>query len=260
MEEELEALRQQYFQTILFLEEKEDIKSALPAPEYKNFIPLIVGIIQILEQESDKNKKSRAEETSEEMLEYFDMEIKSLEEKIAICNDLLKVTQKEIEIQEENDNNKKSIIFASTNADNIYFERDLKGIPKEYYQSIENCLKSIENNIQEDNVEKAKTFTNNVKLAGIHEVKDFQTRVLYKILDKDTVYVMQVRIKKDNNSLQDREEIITRAQQTDKEYKKIKSEIKDELKKLHLIEHHKEIRDKIMNSLSSEIGETNYEK
>ncbi len=260
MEEELETLRQQYYQTILFLEEKEDIKSALPAPEYKNFIPLIVGIIQILEQEVEKNREARKDETSEEMLEYFNIEIESLESKIIICNELLKEAQKEIEIQEDNETNKKNIIFASTNAGNIYFERDLKGIPKEYYKSIERCLQAIENNIQEDNIEKAKSFTNNAKLIGVHQVKDFQIRVVYKILDKDTAYVMQVRIKKDNNSLQDREDIIIRAQQTDKEFKELKSETKDELKKLHLIEEHKEIRDRIMKSLSSEIGEIDYEK
>ena len=260
MEEELETLRQQYYQSIIFLENKEDIRNALPAPEYKNFIPLIVGIIQILEQEIEKNREARKDETSEDMLEYFNTEIESLESKIIICNELLKEAQNEIEIQEDNESNKKSIIFARTNAGNIYFERDLKGIPKEYYKSIEKCLKGIENNIKEDNIEKAKAFTNNAKLIGIHQVKEFKIRVVYKILDKDTAYVMQVRIKKDDNSLQDREDIIIRAQQADKDFKEIKGEIKDELKKLQLIEEHRKIRDRIIKSLSSEIGEIDYEK
>ena len=111
MEEELETLRQQYYQSIIFLENKEDIKNALPVPEYKNFIPLIVGIIQILEQEIEKNREARKDETSEDMLEYFNTEIESLESKIIICNELLKEAQNEIEIQEDNESNKKSIIL-----------------------------------------------------------------------------------------------------------------------------------------------------
>ena len=256
MDEELDKLRNQYFQAILYLQEKEDIENALPLPDYKNFIPLIVGLIQILEQEIDKNLKIKAKESSEDMLEYINEEILSLQQKKDICNELLKETTKEIEIEKTDDNKEnKNIIFASTNADNIYFEKDLKNIPKEYYKSIETCLKYIEKGIQEDNTEKAKSFTNNAKLIGLHEVKDFQIRVIYKILDPDTVYVMQVKVKKDNNSLQDREEIVTRAQQTDKEYKKIKMDIKDEIKKMKLIEEHKKIKDRIIKTISYDTGE-----
>lgn len=256
MEEELDKLRNQYFQAILCLQEKEDIENALPLPEYKNFIPLIVGLIQILEQEIDKNIKIRESEKSEEMLEYIEEEITSLKQKRNICNKLLEEATKEIEIEDTDTNNEtKNIIFASTNAENIYFEKDLKSIPKDYYKSIETCLKYIEKSIQEDNIEKARAFTNNAKLTGLHEVKDFQIRIIYKILDSNTVYVMQVRIKKDNNSLQDREEIVTRSQQTDQEYKKLKVDIKDEIKKMNLIEEHKKIKERIIKTISSNIGE-----
>ena len=77
-EESIEELRNQYYEAIKALQNENDILSALPKPDYKNFFPIMTGMIKILEQEEKEIKELLLKENpSDELYQYIkeDLEI-----------------------------------------------------------------------------------------------------------------------------------------------------------------------------------------
>ena len=251
-EESIEELRNQYYEAIKALQNENDILSALPKPDYKNFFPIMTGMIKILEQEEKEIKELLLKENpSDELYQYIKEDLEICTFKKNICKKLYEEAQEQEQIENAAEQKShKHLFFATTDAGNIYFEKDLKDIPEEYYDVILTCLKRIEFGYKEENNEKAKPLnTVNSKLAGMHEIKEYQTRIIYKILAPDIAYVMLVRIKKDNNESLDRETIIERKKQTDKQFKKLKKDIKNEDSKKKLVEQQQKIKEKIISIL-----------
>ncbi len=246
-------LRNQYYESIKLLTNKEDIIDALPKPEYKSFFPIISGLIQTLSKEIEELKVLISDEKEEEVKEYLQDELNIIKMKETICIDLYKKAQKEKTTGDDFEKTQqKNIIFAKTASGNVYLQKDLKDIPEEYYQSIRECIEKIESGYKEENPEKAKAFTTiNSKLVGLHEIKEFKLRVIYKILDKDTAYILLARMKKDNCESLDRDEMINRSENTDKEYQRLKREIENKDKKEKLIEEHKEIKENIFEYIKT---------
>ena len=243
----IEELRKQYYDAIKLLQDKKDILSALPKPDYKNFFPIMSELINTLKDEENELKEILLSEKDEDMSEYIKEILKSCMFKIEICKNLTREALETEEIEKEFEKpTPKNIIFAKRTSGKPYLKKDLKYIPEEYYESVLNSLIKIEEGYQEENKEKAKSFTSiNKKLAGSHEIKPFKIRVIYKILDKDTAYVFLVRYKKDDNESLDRKEIIDRLDNTEIEFEKLKEDIKDKRKKEILIEEHKKIKEEI---------------
>lgn len=75
------------------------------------------------------------------------------------------------------------------------------------------------------NLEKVRQLTNNKKLFGLYEIKEFNVRLIYRVLSGDMVYVMQARMKKDDNSSQDRKDLINRSRYTNDEYMELKEKV-----------------------------------
>lgn len=111
------------------------------------------------------------------------------------------------EIEETVDNtinenlNAKKIIYATSeiNPLNAKIISDLKDIPEEYYESILDLLTDFKNNTLTGN--KIKRLTNNGKLKYFYEIKEYQTRIIFKRLQDDTICILGVFIKKDNNDI-----------------------------------------------------------
>ena len=246
-------LRNQYYESIRLLTNKEDITVALPKPEYKSFFPIISGLIENLLKEIEELQELISNEKEEKVKEYLKDELNILKMKETICIDVYKKAQ-EIKTTEDDfeKTHQKNIIFAKTTSGNVYLQKDLKDIPEEYYQQIRECIEKIESGYKEENPEKAKAFTTiNNKLVGLHEIKEFKLRVIYKILDKDTVYILLARMKKDNCESLDRDEMINRSENTDKEYQRLKKEIENQDKKEKLIEEHKQIKENIFENIKA---------
>ena len=249
-----ESLWQQYYDAIKLLQDRNDIIDALPKPIYKSFFSIMPGLIEKLKEEEQELKELIVgeEKNSSDYINIME-DLKLCMFKIEICNELYKNATDEVEIEKEGEEAiHKNIIFSKTNSENIYLQKDLKSIPEEYFSAILDCIEKLENGYKEENTEKAKAFTtSNSKLVGIHEIKPFKIRVAYKILDKDTIYILIARLKKDNNESLDRDEIIKRANNTEKEYNKIKQEIKNESKKNRLLQEHRKIKEEIEEYLYS---------
>lgn len=246
----IENLRKQYYESIKLLQDEQDILNALPQPEYENFFQLISGIIKMLESELKENQQELENELDPEMKEYIQDEIKLIQFKINVCSNLLQKGLEDEKIEEEAlSTPKKNIIFATTDSGNICIENDLKDIPEEYLQSVEDSLRQLQEGFVEENIEKGKSMTNNAKLSKVHELKPFKTRIFYKILSQDTVYVLMIKMKKSNNALRDRREIEERVDQRSKQYERFKKEIKEPKRKQELIEQNQEILDRILGNI-----------
>lgn len=239
-------LLQSYYQSVLLLQNEQDIINALPEPTYVIFLEIISGLIKILDKEIQKTKLLTLHENNEEMKEYMNEEIKTLTFKKNICQQLQQEAEQTQKLEEENIQ-KKNLIFATTNYGNIYIEDDMKNLAEEYYESV------IESLLQLESGEKVKDkrLISNAKLAKIHELKPFKVRICYKILSEDCVYIMIVKSKKSNNDKKDVEEIIDRNQKTEVEFAKLKKDLKDPLKKQQIIEENKFIQDKIFQYINS---------
>lgn len=244
----IEELRQRYYKSISLLQNKEDIENALPKPEYENFFPLISGLISMLEKELASTREMIQD--SSDMKEYIEDEINLIKLKLDICNKLLHKANEDKQIEDESlVTPKKNIIFATTDSGNVCIENDLKGIPEEYLQSVEDSIIQLQGGVVEENIEKGKSLTGNAKLSKVHELKPFKVRVFYKILSPDTVYVLMIKMKKSNNALRDRREIEERAEQRTKQYEQLKIKIKDPVIKEELINQNKEHLDRILGHI-----------
>lgn len=145
---------------------------------------------------------------------------------------------------------KKNLIFATTEYNNIYIEKDLKSIPQEYYEDIIECLRQLQDGFEENNIQKGRQLWNNNKLSGLHELKPFKVRIFYRNLAPDMVYVLLVRMKKSDNSQLDREEAIIRNKQTTNEFERLKEEIKNPERKQELIEQNIEIYERVLERIN----------
>lgn len=250
----IENLRNQYYDAIILLQNEQDIIDALPKPDFGNFFPIIAGLIKRLDQElelltKDLNKINQKEL---EIKEYIQEEIKTLLLKKSICNKLLEEATLEKEIQESAEEpTGKNIIFATTKNDNMCIENDIKSIPEEYYTSVIKMLQTLQNGFEENNNEKAKKMkSTNKKISGIHELKEFKVRLFYKILSKDTVYVIMVRMKKADYDALDRNDVINRNSQLNKQYEKLKKIIQYPELKQEIIAENEEMLNYIYDYLN----------
>lgn len=246
----LENLRDSYYSAIINMQSEEEIIKILPSADYVNFFPIIQGLKKKLKESREKLLSNLMESDSSDMVEYIRDEIRLIDKKIEICEDLLNKANEIVE--EELPNNKpKKIIFAK-NVSGVYFENDLKSIPKEKYSDIINCLSRLESGEEETNTEKSKQLTSNSKLAGIHEIKAFQIRLFYRKLSYDCCYVIMVKTKKDNNSRLDYEGPINRNNNTRNEFREIKIKIKDVNFREKLISENQNILQNIYEKLKNE--------
>ena len=244
----IQELRTKYYESIKLLQNEADIIDSLPQPDYGNFFTIITGLIQCLDDEliELEQELESVSSSNDEMKEYIEEEIKTLQFKKEICASLLDKGIEDNLIEEESEKiSKKNIIFATTNSGNICIENDLKTLPEEYYESAIDLLHRLQNGAEENNIEKARPLTTvNKKMAGIHEIKDFKVRMFYKNLAADTVYILMIRMKKSNNDALDRKEIIDRISQRNGQYEKLKLQIKNKQFKEQLIsENEKAIAD-----------------
>lgn len=249
--DKIKEQRSQYVQALLKLVYEDDIEKMMPAPEYESFFPIMYELMKELVKMKQELEDELLLESDYEMQKYIQDELKLVEFKYNLCQKLLKEAERvkggEVDAGKVND---KGLIFASTLGQSIYFEKDLKDISEEYYDMVDESLRKLESGFQEVNEQKGKSLKNNGKLAGIHEIKPFKVRIFYKNLAPDMVYVLMVKMKKSDNDLLDREEVIIRNKQTLSEYQRLKQLIKNPELRDELVGFHQGIRDEVFNYIA----------
>ena len=251
--ETIEILRNQYYEAIQLLQDEEDIKNALPQPEFTSFFQIMYGLIEklsLVEKELIK-ELNNIDNQDKEMLEYLKEELELNNFKKSLCEKLIREAMKEEQEEEiAEKGSPKNLIFATTGRGKVYLEEDLKDIPEEYYVEIIECLESLKNGFIESNEVKGKSLKNNARLKGLHEIKKFKIRVGYLNLDSNLTFIILAKTKKSDNSSQDRGDLINRNSKVGAEFQKLKELIKDEKKKTELIEKNPEIENNLIEYLN----------
>lgn len=252
LNEKIKDLRNKYYDAIINLQDESDIRNSLPTPDYESFFEIMDGLVDQLKELIINLKEEKNQPSDKETIEYIEEEIKLTELKIKICIELIKKAKETLEVEKESlVPQKKNIIFAETNNGKNYIEKDLKQIPEEYYSDVLDSIEKLEDGYEENNPEKAKSLQNNKKLSKIHEIKPFKVRIFYKKLDKDTILVFQVKMKKSNNDQLDREAVIKRNKKIKVQFEELKDLLKDENIKKSIIEKNQQEKEKIKKILKT---------
>lgn len=248
MNDSTQTLRDNYYESLLYMDIKE-FKEKLPEFRYATFEAIIYGLmkkinerIEIFEEEIKSNMDFV------EYVEELKIEIKSLQEKMEVCKELVEQYRK-VDLEVEEEKPKINLVFATTKSGNICFENDLKNIPEEYYDSVIESLKDLQQGGNEKNKEKGKKLTNNKGLKNVHEVKDYQIRIVYKPLSADSVYVTMLMLKKTDFGKTHQKEIDLRTKLIEQEYTQLKKDIQDLIKKEEIIAANQEILVNIYDTL-----------
>ena len=243
----LEQYRNSFYESILLLQDEQDILESLPSPEYQSFFSLMEGLISKLVEEC-REFQSLGDDS-----DILD-EVESLKKKINICRSRLEIVKKQIaidNIESQATCSKRHLIFAQTTFGSTFLQKDLKDIPKEYYDKVLATLETLESGDFNSNTEKVRQLTNNKKLFGLYEIKEFKIRLVYRVLDGDMVYVMQTRMKKDDNSSLDQKDLINRNRNTNDEFKMLQERVQNPHERDLLIMEHENIRNEIFDELEA---------
>lgn len=224
----LNSLRRQYYEAVLAIDNLEDMKSILPNAMSSNFEPILKGVIDLLSKEIYDYIELMNEEKDESGKEAYMEEIRTLKQKVDLCQ--MVIDSALVQQEEYIDMDKKTtIIFGVNPSGNISFFNDIKrDIDEHYYPTILELLEQLESGEITHNPEKSIRFnSNNGKLQGLFEIKGFQVRLFYRLLPSNMVYVEMVRVKKANCTARDIEEPVRRTNLLGKDYEMIRSRIKE---------------------------------
>lgn len=228
------------------LDNIDDVAALLPKPAFNaSFFALIRGLINRLNDEILNLQKTlnSLSGIDEEMSLEFIKEINFLNAVKSECEKLMIMSSEDEKslVTEK----KKKIIFATTECENVFLEEDIMDISGEYLGVVRKCLESLENGFEENNITKGKKLIPEGGLDGLHEIKGFKVRIIYKRLTPDTIYVIMARIKKDTFSKRDREEMRKRNEAVGNQYETLKKDMNDPEKKSRIILENEVIRDRI---------------
>ena len=176
----------------------ERIIMSLPSIKNGNFQTIIYGInAEILKNINEIKKfiEEEKESFTKDELNEFKTEILENQRKIMLINQTINfsLNREIITINEETPN---KLVFLNTTSGNVYALKDIKLIDKEYFERFNGLFNSIE-----DGTFKNIKYldSNNPNVAGVAEVKDYKTRIVFDRLDSKTYAIIAVFIKKSDN-------------------------------------------------------------
>lgn len=170
---------------------EESLDEVLPSRSNYNYKDIILRLILELAKDIKDINEIITEESGTltvEELEVYKYEVISINKTISMLRGRLKEnTSTSTKVDKEN-----KLVFTPTPTGNIRVFDELKYVPEEYYEGFLGLFKSI----KDGSFKNVRRFENNNKLAGLIEVKDFQIRVAFQRLTKDTYAVVSMFVKK----------------------------------------------------------------
>ena len=131
--------------------------------------------------------------------EGLSLEEAELEDEIALELKRIKLLDQELQrteqTTEEEIQTQNNLVFAPTLSGNIRILDEMEHIDPEYYERFNGLFQSI----IDGTFKNVQRFSRNSDLAGLCEVKDFKTRVIFKRLNKNSYAVISAFIKKSDN-------------------------------------------------------------
>lgn len=195
IDEDFEHEIEYYFQALKEVPEEEletEIETVLPSKrnyQYKR-------IMYLLKAEIVRSIKEIRDFIAEEGLLLEEAE---LEDEIALELKRIKLLDQELQkteqTTEEEIQTQNNLVFAPTLSGNIRILDEIEHIDSEYYERFNGLFQSI----IDGTFKNVQRFSRNSDLAGLCEVKDFKTRVIFKRLNKNSYAVISAFIKKSDN-------------------------------------------------------------
>ena len=180
-----------YLDCMSHMQNLSELDEFLPDKANENYTDIINSIlIKLLEEKVIIQRLMKETKKEDPDMIYYKEELTKVLEKI----NYIKNYNNRITVFKENFVKKTNhIIFLNTNALNNCFMNDiLKNIDEHYYGYVKDLLESI----KYGSFKNVKSFTGNDKLTGLFEVKLSQVRIIFRRLQPGVYVVVQVLIKK----------------------------------------------------------------
>lgn len=169
---------------------KEKMSEVLPSKKNVNYKRLIIR----LKMELLKNIKEIEELLEEEKDELTKSDLEEFKNEVIINSKKMKIidnlNSEKTEIEEEVEEN--NLFFATTSSGNIRVLEEIEAIPQEYYAGFVGLF----NSIKDGTFKNVKRFTNNNRISGICEVKDYKIRVIFDRIGENDYAVISAFVKK----------------------------------------------------------------
>ncbi len=192
-----------YIQQIKNCQNEADFLSILPKKSHYQFERIMNTIIMYYVQECNEIEQFLVTETltDEEKKEFLE----EVKEKKKFIQKFISYRD-QIPTKEEK-NVKNHLVYLTSSSGNVYALSDLKSIDIEYYDSFLELFHSI----IDGTFKNIKMFSNNNKINQLYEVKNFKTRIVFAPINLNTFIIISVFMKKADNDLKYREQIINRS-------------------------------------------------
>ena len=221
LDDDFEQEVEYYYQALKELKEEEledELITALPSKRNYQY----QRIMYRLKAEIIRNIKEIKDFLREEGLTLEEAELTSemtLElKRLSLLEQELSKQEQQIEVENQIQN---CLVFAPTLSGNIRILDEMEHIDPEYYERFTGLFQSI----IDGTFKNVRRFSRNSDLAGLCEVKDFKTRVVFKRLGKNTYAVISAFIKKSDNDKGYRNMVCSRYN----DYLQIESSLKQNL-------------------------------
>lgn len=225
-------------------------KEEFPIIEYANFLELIDGLLDKIAKEIEVFKEGLSAEEIEELRKFPEYKLLLEKQEYALARKQEYLEQRQVQVDNEKEAYR-NIIFAKTPAGNPCLMQDLKDIDEENYDKFLGTLKRLRNNDTDFNAEKQKPLTGSNALKGLYEIKAFQFRLIYMIINKDTVLAILAEDKiKDTTSVKKLRQPAERKELVKDQIKYYQKAWQDEILRAQIIAENDQIYEELVNELS----------
>lgn len=239
MEEQVNA----YYTAISNAKTQQEVLDLMPSPQIHFFHLIMSQVIKKLEKEqidlTDEMIKSKEDGTPNEDLKDYLIELNA---KIEICKNQV-TNQTEPQIEEPQLNRK--IILSSQ------IKKDIKDIPKEEYNHLLNAFDLLISGKGYGNKEKVRPIgTNNQKLKGTIEYKDYNARLLTLPVSGNAIYVYLAVQKKSDKTKELDSLYVKRCGEARAEVQQLKELLKNPNESNQILKESQDMLEEILSSLT----------
>lgn len=182
---------------------KEEMYKMLPNSNLSNYREFIMAMLTQLCSDREMIWKMMQDDALDmEEYHYLEEELNKNDKHITFLDEVLNPKKEEIP-------SVKDIIFLKTADDGVsYFEKDLKGIPREYIPKLTELYNKLKYGYQTNSSVNMRPLIGNNKLSGLWEIKDFKLRLIYRVLSDNLILIVGAYMKKDDMMTRDIKEIL----------------------------------------------------
>lgn len=206
---------------------KEKILKILPEKDsYKYFLVIYRLMVESLKDIKEiTDMKITDKNLTIEEIEELTEDIKEEKKKIKILQEILKEKENEGELEEPIKKENKIILAPNENG-NIFALEDIKKVPIEHYEEVQELIDSIING-KFKRIKRLCKGTN-VKMQGVPEVRGTKVRIVFERINEDTYALFHIFLKKTQKNNGYTDTLENRINEFKKVIEKIKANLENE--------------------------------